>query len=170
MPGGMDANSWVAHPELRWRGVCDSGASHPGESIGFTIVTNMAAVCSSIKTTKAAFCPTTSPAVLIYQAHSAPIGMAFYTGAQFPPEYQGDAFVARRGSRNRNPPTGYEVVRVRFQNGWPVAFEDFLTGFLIDNGAAQFARLSGVAVAPYGSLFVADDANGVIYRVSWAGQ
>jgi glucose/arabinose dehydrogenase len=75
-----------------------------------------------------------------------------------------------RGSWNRNPPTGYKVVRVRFQNGWPVAFEDFLTGFLIDNGAAQFARISGVAVAPYGSLFVADDANGVIYRVSWAGQ
>lgn len=120
-------------------------------------------------TTKQAFCPTTQAPALTYQAHSAPIGMLFYTGEQFPPEYRGDAFVAMRGSWNRNPPTGYKVVRVRFQNGQPVGFEDFMTGFLVDNGAAQFGRLAGVALAPYGSLFISDDANGVIYRISWAG-
>ncbi len=121
-------------------------------------------------TTKEAFCPTILPPVLTYQAHSAPIGMVFYTGAQFPAAYHGDAFVAMRGSWNRNPPTGYKVVRVRFQNGWPVGFEDFMTGFLIENGAAQFGRLAGIAQTSYGSLLVSDDANGVIYRISWAGR
>ncbi|KAB8143138.1 sorbosone dehydrogenase family protein [Chloroflexia bacterium SDU3-3] len=121
-------------------------------------------------TTKAAYCATTKPPVLTYQAHSAPIGMAFYMGAQFPPEYQGDAFVAMRGSWNRSQPTGYKVVRVRFQNGWPAGYEDFMSGFLIEDGAAHFGRLAGVAVTPYGSLLVSDDANGVIYRVSWAGR
>jgi glucose/arabinose dehydrogenase len=121
-------------------------------------------------TTKESYCPTTLPPILTYQAHSAPIGMVFYTGAQFPQEYQGDAFVAMRGSWNRQPATGYKVVRVRFQNGWPIAIEDFMTGFLIENGAAHFGRLAGVAQAPYGSLFVAEDTNGVIYRVSWTGK
>jgi glucose/arabinose dehydrogenase len=121
-------------------------------------------------TTKEAFCARTAPPVLTYTAHSAPIGMVFYDNAQFPAEYRGDAFVAMRGSWNRNPPSGYKVVRVRFQDGWPVGFEDFLSGFLIDTGGgkAQFGRVAGLAVAPYGSLFVSEDTNGVIYRISWA--
>jgi glucose/arabinose dehydrogenase len=121
-------------------------------------------------TTRAAYCATTQAPIVTYQAHSAPIGMVFYTGGQFPREYHGDAFVVMRGSWNRNPPTGYKVVRVRFQNGWPVGFEDFMTGFLIENGAAHFGRLAGVAQTSYGSLLVSDDANGVIYRISWAGR
>lgn len=121
-------------------------------------------------TTKDAYCPTTLAPILTYQAHSAPIGMVFYTGDQFPAAYRGDAFVAMRGSWNRAPATGYKLVRVRFQNGWPVAVEDFLTGFLIEDGGAYFGRPAGVALAPYGSLFVSDDTNGVIYRISWAGR
>lgn len=121
-------------------------------------------------TTKAAYCPSTLAPVLTYQAHSAPIGMVFYTGAQFPAGYVGDAFVAMRGSWNRAPATGYKIVRVRFQNGWPAAVEDFLTGFLIEDGAAYFGRPAGMALAPYGSLFVSDDTNGVIYRISWSGR
>ncbi|MBM7845153.1 PQQ-dependent sugar dehydrogenase [Herpetosiphon giganteus] len=120
---------------------------------------------------KAEFCAKTQAPILTYTAHSAPIGMAFYDQTQFPAEYHGDAFVAMRGSWNRNPPTGYKVVRVRFQNGWPVAVDDFLTGFLLEqNGQyAQFGRVAGITLAPYGSLFVSDDMNGVIYRISWAG-
>jgi glucose/arabinose dehydrogenase len=93
--------------------------------------------------------------------------MVFYTGSQFPPEYRNDAFVAMRGSWNRRPPTGYKVVRLRFQNGKPASFEDFLTGFLIEGGRAHFGRLAGLAVARDGSLLVADDSNGIIYRVSY---
>lgn len=121
-------------------------------------------------TTKEAYCAQTLAPALTYTAHSAPLDFLFYTAGQFPATYQGDAFVTMRGSWNREPPSGYKLVRLRFNNGWPVGFEDFMTGFLIDNGRAQFGRPVGLAVAPYGSLFVTDDTNGVIYRISWAGQ
>ena len=65
--------------------------------------------------------------VLTYRAHSAPMQMLFfYRGRQFPAEYQGDAFVAMHGSWNRRPPSGYEVVRIRFKDGKPVRFEPFI--------------------------------------------
>ena len=117
--------------------------------------------------TKEEYCAKTIAPVLGYTAHSAPMGLVFYTGNQFPAEYRNDAFVAMRGSWNRKPPSGYKVVRVRFQNGQPTRFEDFITGFLIEGGQAQFARLCGLAVARDGSLLVGDDSNGVIYRVSY---
>lgn len=116
-------------------------------------------------TTKEAFCGRTTGPVLTYQAHSAPIGMTFYTGAQFPAEYRDDAFAAMRGSWNRKPPTGYKVIRIRFERGQPARFEDFLSGFLIENGAAHFGRPAGVAVAKDGALLVSEDTNGIIYRV-----
>jgi Raf kinase inhibitor-like YbhB/YbcL family protein len=109
--------------------------------------------------------------VLGYTAHSAPMQMAFYDGGMFPPEYRGDAFVAMRGSWNRRPPSGYEVLRVDFEDGKLVGFERFLEGFLIEReggGYGYLSRLAGIAVAPDGALFVADDANGIIYRVSHA--
>lgn len=107
--------------------------------------------------------------VLTYTAHAAPLQMAFYTGRQFPAGYAGDAFVAMHGSWNRNPPSGYEVVRIRFQNGKPVAMESFLTGFLIQvsGGWRHFGRPAGIAVTPDGALLVSDDSNGIIYRISY---
>ncbi|MHB9132551.1 MAG: PQQ-dependent sugar dehydrogenase [Armatimonadota bacterium] len=121
-------------------------------------------------TTKAQFCPTTEPSVLEYQAHSSPIQLAFYTGTQFPAAFRNDAFLTFHGSWNRQPSVGYKVVRIRFDaNGRPTGFEDFLTGFLTDNGTAQFGRPAGLAVMPDGSLLIGDDGNGVIYRVSYRG-
>lgn len=130
--------------------------------------------------TKATYCPRTKAPSLTYTAHAAAIAMRFYEGRQFPAAYRGDAFVAMRGSWNRAQPSGYKVVRVRFDpQGKPVGFEDFLTGFLIDprTGApanpaaperpAQFGRVAGVGVMADGSLLVSDDQNGVIYRVSY---
>ena len=113
--------------------------------------------------------------VLLYTPHSAPMQWAYYTGGMFPDEYRNDAFVAMRGSWNRVPPSGYEVVRVRFDRaGRPTAIEPFLTGFLVKGGApdgkdGQFARLAGVAVASDGALLVSDDTNNVVYRVSYGG-
>jgi glucose/arabinose dehydrogenase len=104
---------------------------------------------------------------LTYQAHAAPMQMAFYNGAKFPAEFRGDAFIAMRGSWNRSQPVGYKVVRLHFENGVPVRFDDFLTGFLLDNNKAHMGRLVGVAVHNDGSLLVSDDTNGVIYRVSY---
>jgi glucose/arabinose dehydrogenase len=116
---------------------------------------------------KAGYCRQTQPSMLSYQAHSAPIAMVFYTGTLFPAEYRHDAFVAMRGSWNREPATGYKVVRIRFRNGQPMGFEDFLRGFLIEDGQGHFGRVAGLAVMKDGALLVSDDANGIIYRVGY---
>jgi glucose/arabinose dehydrogenase len=113
------------------------------------------------------FCAGTEPPVLSYTAHAAPMQMVYYTGAQFPAEYRNDAFVTMRGSWNRNPPVGYEVVRVRFNAaGEPTAVEPFVGGWLLEGGRAHFGRLMGIAQAGDGSLLAGDDTNGVIYRIS----
>lgn len=120
---------------------------------------------------KEEFCATTTTPVLDYTAHSAPIGMIFYTGDHFPEDYHNDAFVVMRGSWNRNPPSGYKVARLTFDdNGQPEGFEDFLTGFLIEDQLANFARLAGIAIAADGSLLITDDTNGMVYRVAYNGE
>ncbi|MGH6954896.1 MAG: PQQ-dependent sugar dehydrogenase, partial [Alphaproteobacteria bacterium] len=107
---------------------------------------------------------------LLFRAHSAPLGLAFYDGAQFPPEYRGDAFVALHGSWNAGRPTGYAVVRVPFKSGRPLGhYETFMTGFWIKgtDTAVVRGRPVGLAVAADGSLLVADDYAGVVWRVSY---
>ncbi|MGE5679558.1 MAG: PQQ-dependent sugar dehydrogenase [Bacillota bacterium] len=117
-------------------------------------------------TTKDDFCKKTTPSVLDYQAHSSPIAMVFYDADMFPKEYKGDAFIAFHGSWNRTVPVGYKIVRVRFdKNGSAEKFEDFITGFLIENGKAQFARPAGLCVLNDGSLLISDDSNGTVYRI-----
>jgi glucose/arabinose dehydrogenase len=118
---------------------------------------------------KVEFCPRTAAPVLSYRAHAAPIQMAFYTGRQFPAEYRGDVFVALRGSWNREPPTGYGVLRIAFRNGKPVRMEEFLRGFLRNGGTAYTGRPAGLAVAKDGSLLLSDDTNGAIYRIAFTG-
>jgi len=117
--------------------------------------------------TKAQWARMSEPMVLGYTAHAAPMQLVFYTGSQFPAAYRGDAFVTMRGSWNRKPASGYEVVRIRFRNGQPVTFEPFLSGFLTDGGQRHIARPVGLAVTRGGALLVGDDANGGIYRVSY---
>lgn len=108
---------------------------------------------------------TTLPS-LTYTAHAAPMQMVFYTANSFPAQYKNDAFITMRGSWNRSTAVGYKVVRLRFENGKPVRFDDFLTGFLVNNNRSHFARLVGLAIHTDGSLLVGDDTNGVIYKVS----
>lgn len=110
---------------------------------------------------------TVAPAVQM-QAHSAPLGLDFYTGTQFPAEYRGDAFVAFHGSWNRSVPTGYKVVRVRAQGGVPGAVEDFVTGWL--EGNTTSGRPVDVLTGPDGALYVSDDSpSSVIYRITYEG-
>jgi glucose/arabinose dehydrogenase len=117
-------------------------------------------------TTKAAYCTTTLPPVLTVQAHNAPIAFTFYEGTSFPVSYRDDAFIALRGSWNRSVASGYKIVRLTFdESGSPSGFEDFVTGFLIEDGRAEFGRLAGITVAPDGALLFTDDENGSIYRV-----
>ena len=108
----------------------------------------------------------TVPDVLI-QPHSAPLGIAFYDGAMFPPEYRGDAFVTLHGSWNRGQRTGYKVIRLRLDHGRPTgSYEDFMTGFVTSDDAV-WARPVGLAVLGDGSLVVTEDGNGTIWRVSY---
>lgn len=119
---------------------------------------------------RAAFCAGTEGTVLEYHAHAAPMQMVYYTGTAFPAEFRNDAFATMRGSWNRNPPIGYEVVRIRFDAaGTPTAVEPFIGGWLIEGGRAHFGRLMGLAQLPDGSLLVGDDSNGIVYRVTYQG-
>lgn len=118
-----------------------------------------------------AYLARSTPSVLDYEAHSAPLQMTFYTASEFPEEYQNDAFVAMHGSWNRKPPSGYEVVRIKFnRDGDPVGFERFVTGFLIDDDPKAFGRPTGIATAADGSLLFSCDHTGVIYRVRYTGK
>jgi glucose/arabinose dehydrogenase len=115
---------------------------------------------------------TTTPD-LLFQSHSAPTGLVFYEGNQFPAEYKGDAFVSLHGSWNSSKPTGYKVVRVHFANGKPVGgYDNFITGFHVgDTSPAQvWGRPAGLAIAKDGSLLVADDAGKAVWRVKWVGK
>ena len=104
---------------------------------------------------------------MLYTAHAAPMDLLFYTSQQFPPDYSGDAFATMHGSWNRKPPSGYNIVRVRFNNGKVQRIEDFLTGFLFAEGTKIFGRPVGLAQYTDGSLLVADDENGMIYKISF---
>jgi len=106
---------------------------------------------------------------VLFQAHSAPLGIVFYEGAQFPPQFRGDAFVAFHGSWNRSTRTGYKVVRVIMKDGEPTGvYEDFLTGFVAGDGSV-WGRPVDVAVMKDGALLVTDDAGGALWRVRWKG-
>lgn len=105
------------------------------------------------------------PEVLI-QPHSSALSVAFYDADSFPADYRGDAFVALHGSHSRPGRTGYKVIRVRMNQGRPSGeYEDFMTGFMVDNDRA-WGRPAGVAVTKDGALLVSDDANGTIFRVT----
>jgi glucose/arabinose dehydrogenase len=113
---------------------------------------------------------TITPEVLI-KSHSAPLGMQFYEGETFPEKYHHGAFVAFRGSWNRNEGTGYKLVFIPFdEKGNPKGYyEDFLTGFLVDRTIpSTWGRPVGVLVLPDGSLLFTEEANGVIYRVQYS--
>jgi glucose/arabinose dehydrogenase len=114
-------------------------------------------------------CASTIPPAVEMQAHSAPLGLAFNRGSQFPAEYKDDLFVAFHGSWNRSIPTGYKVVRIHWTNGKPQV-EDFLTGFLPEGSKSRdglVGRPVGVLFAQDGTLFVTDDEDGTIYRVTY---
>jgi glucose/arabinose dehydrogenase len=109
------------------------------------------------------------PDVLL-QPHNAPLEMTFYTGTQFPAEYQGDVFASEHGSWNRSVRTGYEVIRVPLHQTTRASgeYEDFLTGFVVDNGHV-WGRPVGVTEAHDGSLLVSDDGSNSIWRIRYTG-
>ncbi|MGH6928008.1 MAG: PQQ-dependent sugar dehydrogenase, partial [Dongiaceae bacterium] len=112
---------------------------------------------------------TKAPDVL-FRSHSAPLGLTFYDGEQFPADYRGDAFIGMQGSWNAAKPEGYMVARVPFENGKPKGYyEVFASGFWLSGGdkARVWGRPIGVAVAKDGSLLVADETGLVVWRIAY---
>jgi len=110
------------------------------------------------------------PDVLL-PAHSAALGITFYTGTQFPQRYRNGGFVALHGSWNRSMASGYRVVFFPMVNGRPGPIEDFLTGFLASTGEGntqiqQWGRPVGVTVSRDGGLLVSDDGGNRIWKIS----
>lgn len=106
---------------------------------------------------------------VLFRSHSAPLGLAFYTGTSFPAEYQGGAFVALHGSWNADKPRAYHVAFVPFKGGKPAAnsYKVFASGFWTGADKPQvWGRPAAVAVAKDGSLLIADDGSQTIFRVS----
>lgn len=101
-------------------------------------------------------------------AHTASLGLTFYTGTQFPEEFRGGAFIGQRGSWNRSEMSGYRVLFVEFKDGKPSgAVRDFLSGFVADPAKKTvYGRPVGVTSLPDGSLLVCDDAGNSVWRVS----
>jgi glucose/arabinose dehydrogenase len=112
---------------------------------------------------------TQTPDVL-FQAHSTPLGLQFYEGETFPESYENGAFVAFRGSWNRDPGTGFKVVFVPFDiAGNPTGgYQDFLTGFLTDpETTTTWGRPTGLQTLSDGSLLITEESNNRIYRVQY---
>jgi glucose/arabinose dehydrogenase len=110
------------------------------------------------------------PDVLL-QPHNASLEMTFYEGTQFPAEYKDDLFASEHGSWNRSVRVGYEVIRVPMHHTGRASgeYEDFVTGFVVDNGHV-WGRPVGVTVAPDGSLLVSDDGSNSIWRIVYVGK
>ena len=109
-----------------------------------------------------------------YQAHSASVSLQFYTATSgasvFPKQYQGEGFAVLHGSWNRAFRTGHKVVRVLMKDGVPTGeYEDFLTGFIVNDGDAWGRPVSNV-IAKDGSMLLSDDGANLIYRISYSGK
>ena len=100
--------------------------------------------------------------------HVASLGMRFYTGDMFPPEYKNQIFIAEHGSWNRSSKIGYRVTLVKLNGNNAVSYEPFAEGWL--QGQSVSGRPVDVQQMPDGSLLVSDDYNGVIYRISYGNN
>ena len=99
--------------------------------------------------------------------HVAPLGMHFYTGDMFPPQYKDYIFIAEHGSWNRSTPIGYRVMMVMLEGNKAVSYEPFAEGWL--QGGEAWGRPVDLEQLPDGSLLVSDDMAGVVYRISYKG-
>ncbi len=110
-------------------------------------------------------CSEFTPPAIELGPHVASLGMRFYTGTMFPPEYRNQIFIAEHGSWNRTRPIGYRVTLVRLQGNRAVKYEVFAEGWL--EGERPWGRPVDVQVMPDGALLVSDDYAGAIYRIAY---
>lgn len=168
---------WAADNGSDWRGddlppeeINDLGAG--GGDFGWPYCYGRRVADAKFGRASAQRCQATVPAKVEMQAHSAPLGLLFYQGTMFPPEYRGDLFVTFHGSWNRSVPTGYKVVRIQLdEKGEPRGGpEDFITGWVRpgETRSGQWmGRPVGLLTGSDGALYVSDDASGTIYRVTY---
>jgi len=104
-----------------------------------------------------------------FQAHSAPLGLTAYQGKQFPKDYQGDLIIAFHGSWNRSIPTGYKLVRAHIEGDKVTKVTNFITGWL-DANQAVLGRPVDVVNSPDGGLWVSDDEEGKIYKITYGSK
>jgi glucose/arabinose dehydrogenase len=98
--------------------------------------------------------------------HTAPLGMTFYTGAQFPQMYKNQIFVARHGSWNRSKKSGYDIILATLNaEGIVTDTQPFITGWLDENTDDVWGRPVDMEILPDGSMLISDDYADVIYRV-----
>ena len=112
---------------------------------------------------KGRICEDYTPPMQKLGAHVAALGVKFYTGTMFPPEYRGQIFIAEHGSWNRSKKVGYRVSLVRLKDGLPVSYEPFAEGWL--QGEEAYGRPVDLLVLRDGSLLVSDDQGGKVYRI-----
>jgi len=99
--------------------------------------------------------------------HSAGLGIKFYTGTMFPPEYRHVAFIARRGSWNRTQKFGYDVAVALPKPDGTATIQPFMSGLLDEPKNEFYGRPTYVLQMPDGALLVSDEYNGAIYRISY---
>lgn len=97
--------------------------------------------------------------------HVAALGMRFYTGKMFPPEYENQIFIAEHGSWNRTTPLGYRVTLVRLRDNKAASYETFAEGWL--DGSTAWGRPVDILVMPDGALLVSDDKADAVYRIAY---
>lgn len=103
--------------------------------------------------------------------HTAPLGMRFYSGNQFPSSYQNNIFIAKHGSWNRSKKIGYNVVRVILDENQQVVREEvFADGWLNDATQEVWGRPVDVLQLPDGSMLISDDMANCVYRIWYSGE
>lgn len=109
-------------------------------------------------------CSEFTPPAKKLMPHAAALGMRFYTGKMFLPEYSNQVFIAEHGSWNRSEKSGYRVTMIRLENNKVVQYVPFATGWLNNNGKVT-GRPVDIEIAADGAMLVSDDARGAIYRI-----
>lgn len=109
-------------------------------------------------------CSEFTPPAKKLMPHAAVLGMRFYTGKMFLPEYRNQVFIAEHGSWNRSEKSGYRVTMIRLENNKVVQYVPFATGWLNNNGKVT-GRPVDIEIAADGAMLVSDDARGAIYRI-----
>jgi glucose/arabinose dehydrogenase len=141
--------------------------SRAGQAFGFPYCHADGIIDADFKKQDA--CKDVTMPVLLMGPHTAVMGVKFYTGSMFPPEYRDQMFVARKGSWNRNKPSGFDVVTVKAgSDGKGAQMTPFMTGFNTSSENYDFwGRPAYVQQMPDGALLVSDEQTGAIYRVSY---